>query len=178
MQKIIHSALSKNSVQRGVLALAGILVLGAGLCRSSLGQEIALPVSPSVDKMIGAAVVAVPDYEGWQDFTVTGAPLLMYKSSGQGYVQLVGNKGFVNVLNHPNWELGLKGVYRIGRKSSNNSVVAKLVEVDNSFELGGFVGYGGTIDGDFRHRYNIHLDITQDVSGGHEGFVIELAGVY
>ena len=142
-------------------------------------QDLPVPTAPSIRKMIGIVGVVVPDYEGSDDYTILPAPLFTYKFSGERYFKLIGNQAFVNVLNHPNWEAGMKAVYRIGRDDDvDDSVVRRLDEVDDSFELGGFIGYGSIIGGDSRHRYNIHVDITQDVTDGHDGFLIDLGGTY
>ena len=53
-----------------------------------------------------------------------------------------------------------------------------LDEVDDSFELGGFFGYRHRFNNDPRHRINVHVDMTQDVTDGHDGFVVDLVGTY
>ncbi len=137
-----------------------------------------MPDGGAFDRIVGAAVVLLPDYEGSDDYTFAPAPILQYKFSGERYVQIIGNKAFVNVLNHPNIELGAKAVYRFGRDDVDDDVVDLMRDVDDSFELGGFIGYKKKFNNDIRHRMNIHFDVTQDVSDGHEGLVAELAGVY
>ena len=142
-------------------------------------QDLPVPDAPSIRKMIGIVGVVLPDYVGSDDYTVVPAPLFTYKFMGERYFKLLGNRAFVNVLNHPNWEFGAKAVYRFGRDDDvDDPVVSQLDEVDDSFELGGFIGYGSIIGGDVRHRYNVHLDITQDISDGHDGYIIELSGAY
>lgn len=161
----------------------GLVVAGAFFAFSfapgtGMAQDIPAPAPAGVDKMLGAVAVMLPDYEGSDDYTLAAAPILMYKFKGERYIQVVGNKAYLNVLNHTNWEAGAKGVYRGGRSDVKNSLVEQLNGVDSSMELGGFVGYRKVIGGDVRHRYNIHLDMTQDVSDGHDGYVVEAAGVY
>lgn len=144
-------------------------------------QDLPVPVAPTNRNLIGVVGVVVPDYVGSDDYMILPAPLLTYHFLGQRFFKLIVNQAFVNVLNHPNWEFGAKAVYRLGRGDSvkvGDSVVARLDDVDDSFELGGFIGYGNIIGGDVRHRYNINLDITQDVSDGHDGFLIDLGGSY
>jgi outer membrane protein len=170
--------LACRHLRTSALAVAAAFLVICSLTSTSVAQDIPAPVSPSMDKMVGAVVVVLPDYEGSDDFKFGAAPLLMYKFTGDRYVQVIGNKAFLNVSNHPNWEAGLKGVYRLGRKKVDDPLVSGLDKVDDSLELGGFIGYRHVIGGDFRHRYVMHLDITQDVSDGHEGYVVEAAGVY
>lgn len=170
--------LACRHLRASVSVVAGAFLVFYALSNTSVAQDIPAPAPAGVDKMVGAVAVVLPDYEGSDDFKFAGAPLLMYKFTGNRYVQLVGNKAFLNVLNHSNWEAGLKGVYRQGRDDVEDSLVDLLDDVDDSFEVGGFIGYRQVIGGDNRHRYNIHFDVTQDVSDGHDGYVVEAAGVY
>ncbi len=156
--------------------VAGAMTLSfAGV---SAAQDLPVPDGGAFDRVVGAAVVVLPDYEGSDDYTFAPAPILQYKFSGERYVQIVGNKAFINVLNHPNFELGPKFVYRFGRDDVDDSAVDRMRDVDDSFEVGGFVGFKETFDNNIRHRMNIHFDVTQDVSNGHDGLVAELAGIY
>jgi outer membrane protein len=145
---------------------------------SAAAQDLPVPDAAGFDHIIGAAVVMLPDYQGSDTATVAGAPILQYKFSEERYVQVIGNKLFINVLNHPNFELGPKAVYRFGRNHVDDKAVEEMKKVDGSIELGGFLGYKQVFDGDIRHRMNIHADMTQDVSNGHDGWVIDLAAIY
>ncbi len=129
-------------------------------------------------RAVGAFGVVLPDYEGSDDYTVAPAPFLRFTFSEQRYVQVFGTNAFVNLLNHPNFELGPKAVYRIGRDDPDDSVVDLMKDVDDSFELGGFVGYKRSFDNNPRRRMNLRFDLTQDVSDGHDGYVAELVGAY
>ena len=163
-------------MQIGKAMVAWVMTLSfAGVAAA---QDLPVPDIAGFDRVVGLAAVALPDYEGSDDYTFAPAPMLQYKFSGERYVQLIGNKAFVNVLNHPNIELGAKAVYRFGRDDVDDDVVDLMRDVDDSFELGGFVGYRKSFNNDMRHRMNVHFDVTQDVSDGHEGLVAELAGIY
>ncbi len=157
------------------------MVTGAtilGLTSVAAAQDLPVAEGGGLDRTVGAFAVVLPDYEGSDDYTFAPAPLLRYKFSEERYVQIFGNKAFVNILNHPNFEFGPKAVYRFGRDDPDDSVVDLMKDVDDSFELGGFVGYKMNFDSNPRHRMNVHLDLTQDVSDGHDGYVAELSGVY
>ena len=83
------------------------------------------------------------------------------------------------MLNGTEWELGLKGVYRLGRDDDvDDSAVKLMSEIDDSVELGAFVGWNKTFDNNPRHRFSATLGITQDVSDGHDGYVVEASAVY
>ena len=144
----------------------------------AVAQDLSVPRVEGFDRVVGAAAVVLPDYEGSDDYTFAPAPILQYKFSTKRYVQLIGNKAYLNLLNHPNIELGPKAVFRFGRDDPDDSVVDLMRDVDDSFELGGFVGYAKTFNNNIRHRMNVHLDVTQDVSDGHDGWVMDLAGIY
>ena len=145
----------------------------------SWAQDIPVPASVGFDHIVGAVAVALPDYEGSDDQTFAVAPVGKWKYAKNRYFLLQGNKGFWNLSNHNNFELGIKGVYRLGRDDDIEDSVVKLVhEVDSSFEIGAFTGWTETFDNNPRHRFNASLGVTQDISDGHDGYVIEASAVY
>jgi outer membrane protein len=146
----------------------------------AVAQDIPVPAPTGYKGIAGIALVSLPDYEGSDDGTFAAAPVFQYKFSGERYIQVIGNKAFLNLIKTSPWEAGVKGVFRFGREGSDidDSVVKLLPDVDDSAEVGGFVGYRYQNPSDMRNRANVHLDITQDVTDGHDGFVIEAAGVY
>lgn len=161
------------------------LLLPVALMATNIGvvsaQDIFAPRAIGVDRLIGIAAVAVPDYEGSDDYTFAAAPLFQYKfGKTSRYAQLVGNKLYGNLLNHENWEFGPLGVFRFGRDGDDidDNVVKLMTDVDDSFELGMFLGYAKKFNNNLRHRMNIHFDISQDVTDGHDGFVGQLSGTY
>lgn len=166
------------AVRKYVCAIVFAVVFSATTDPAS-AQDLFAPRLIGVDKLVGAVAVSVPDYEGSDDYTFAAAPLIQYKfSPSNRYVQLIGNKLYANVIHHENWEFGPMGIYRLGREDVDDSVVDSMSDVDDSAELGLFLGYAKKFDNNPRHRMNIHFDVTQDVSDGHEGLVAQLAGVY
>ncbi len=117
---------------------------------------------------------------GSDDLTFVAAPLIHYQLSGtKRYFELLGNKVFINVLNHENWDFGPKVVYRFGRGGGvEDDVVNKMIAVDDSVEVGAFLGYRKMFGNDIRHQMNIHFDVTQDVADGHGGLVAQFSGIY
>lgn len=148
------------------------------LSSRSIAQDIPVVMDPAIDRAVGAALVMVPEYEGADKYTIAGAPILHYRFWGWRYAQVLGNKAFVNLVDHRNFEAGFKGVYRLGRVNADDAAVDALASVDNSLEIGGFVGYKHFFDKDPRHRLVTNLGLTQDVSDGHDGFVGELSTAY
>jgi outer membrane protein len=157
---------------------SAIFVIGFFVDRAS-AEEFFTPSIDGHDRLFGVIVAAVPDYEGSDDSKGAVAPLIKYKFDGSSrYFQLTANKLYFNVLNHENWEFGPMGVYRLGRDDDVDDEIVKLMkEVDDSVEVGAFIGYVKSF-GNPRHRMNIHLDVTQDVSDGHDGLVAAFKGTY
>ena len=89
------------------VAVGALLAAASGAANA---QNLEVPITPDLDNLVGGAVVLIPDYEGSDDYEVAGGPLLNLKFWGERYLQVVGNRAFLNVLNSPNWEAGLKGV--------------------------------------------------------------------
>ncbi len=175
--------ISVKSTERGNAELKIWKAMAAGAMTLSFvgvaaAQDLPVPDGGSFDRIVGAAGVLLPDYEGSDDYTFAPAPILQYKFGGERYLQIIGNKAFINVLDHPIFELGVKAVYRLGRDDVDDSAVDRMRDLDDSIELGGFVGFKQTFDNNIRHRVNVHLDVTQDVSNGHDGLVAQLAAVY
>ena len=159
------------------LCLSGVCLLGAA--SFSYAQNIPVPANTGVDNIVGAVVVVLPDYEGSDDFTFGGAPVAKFKYDKNRYFMLLGNQAYWNISDHDNWELGIKGVFRLGRDDDIDDAVVKLMsEIDTSVELGGFIAWSKKFDNDPRHRFSATLGITQDVTDGHDGYVIEANTVY
>jgi outer membrane protein len=156
-----------------------VLLIGFFVDRAS-AQDSFAPRMIGIDKLVGGVAAAVPDYEGSDDYSFVLAPMIQYKFDGSNrYAQLIANKLYFNVLNQENWEFGPMGIYRSGRDDDVDDEIVKLMkEVDDSFEVGAFLGYAKKFGNNPRHRMNIHLDVTQDLSDGHEGLVASFSGIY
>ena len=159
------------------LSLGTVCLLAAG--SSSYAQDIPVPANTGVDNIVGGVVVVLPDYEGSDDYTFAIAPVGKFKYDKNRYFLLQGNKLYWNMLNGTSWEFGLKAVYRLGRDDDiDDSVVKLMKEIDGSVELGPFVGWTKRFNNDPRHRFNASIGITQDVTDGHDGYVVEASAVY
>ncbi len=161
-----------------LIAVAAVLFACGG---NAIAQDIPAPTPSGIDNMVGLVAVAVPDYEGSDDYTGGVGPILRLKFSGERYLQVLGNKAYLNIFyKSKTWEFGPMAVYRGGRDSGDidDSVVKLMSDVDDSIELGAFVSYRKDFNADPRHRMNITLGVTQDVSDGHDGLVASLSGVY
>ncbi|MBW1895545.1 MAG: MipA/OmpV family protein [Deltaproteobacteria bacterium] len=120
----------------------------------------------------GLGIAAVPDYEGSEDYKAV--PLLFARAdcrSGR-YIEFLGNRLKMNVLANDTWHLGPLVRYRGKRDDDvDNDKVAKMLEVDESVEVGAFLTYKIS---------NCHIGIqgAWDVSDGHDGFVARLETGY
>ena len=160
------------------IALAAVFFAFNG---HAIAQDIPAPTPSGIDNFVGLVVVSVPDYEGSDDHTAAIGPILRFKFQGQRYFQVLGNKAYLNIFSKSKtWEFGPMAVYRGGRDSGDidDAVVKLMSDVDNSIEVGAFLGYRKDFNSDPRHRMSITLSATQDVSGGHDGLVAGLSGVY
>lgn len=176
-----HASININigiAVKKAIAFKAVILIL-TFLASQASAQDIFVPPPAEIDNVVGVVAITMPDYIGSDDRIFAAAPLIhLNLGESNRYFQLIGNKIFVNVLNGDNWEFGPKVVYRFGRKTVKDVVVNNMIDVDDSVEVGAFLGYRKRFGNNPRHRMNIHIDATQDVADGHEGFVAQLSGVY
>ncbi len=114
-----------------------------------------------------------PDHTGSDDYTYAAAPLMRLQFGGERYLSLEGNMLRVNVLNHPNLRAGPIGIYRFGRnRHEDDHVVKDLPKIDNTVELGGFLGYDLQAGSDPRSRWNFGTHFMHDVGDSHNGYVI------
>ena len=72
-----------------LIAVAAVLFACGG---NAIAQDIPAPTPSGIDNMVGLVAVAVPDYEGSDDYTGGVGPILRLKFSGERYLQVLGNK--------------------------------------------------------------------------------------
>ena len=135
----------------------------------------AVSVQAEIYKLsMGAGAGLIPDYEGSDDYT--GIPLLFGEAmwdSGR-YLKLNGSKLRANILSSERLRFGPVANYRLGRDDAvdvDDKKVKRMKKVDDSFELGAFVGI--QID-----NWSVSLEGLSDVSDGHDGFVATLSSQY
>jgi len=124
---------------------------------------------------LGLGVGVAPDYIGSNNYTAI--PMLYGKMTcpeGNYYLELAGTKLRANLVNHDHLVFGPLVNYRLGRDdviSIDDRVVEKMESVDDSFEVGAFLGL--VID-----EWTFMAEAFQDVSDGHDGFLLALSGTY
>ena len=126
---------------------------------------------------LGAGLGVVPEYEGSDDYEVVPVPFADVVWNSGRSVELRGLKLKANLIpsdwkfGREVWRLGPMANYRFGRDGVDDDKVDRLKNVDDSFELGAFVGVG--LD-----NWNFKVEALQDVTNGHEGFLLTLRGGY
>jgi outer membrane scaffolding protein for murein synthesis (MipA/OmpV family) len=119
---------------------------------------------------IGLAVGAAPDYSGSDDYMGGIAPYGRYLYSGERYVQLLGPELTVNLVNDRNWRLGPVVRYRFGRDDDvDDKVVKEMREIDDTTEVGVFIGYRAQLSANPLHQVSFAADVLTDTGDTHEG---------
>jgi len=119
-------------------------VLLAILCTAASGvraEDFVIPLEVPQLNFFGVGVGAYPDYLGSSDYNVGAAPFGRLSLGGARFVRLMANELRVNLLDHPNWQLGPVGLWRFGREDVDNPVVERVHHIDDSFSLGLFGSY-------------------------------------
>jgi len=120
------------------------IVLLAVLCAAASGvkaEDFMIPLEVPQLNFVGVGVGAYPDYLGSSDYNVGAAPFGRLSLGGARFVRLMANEIRLNLLDHPNWQLGPVGLWRFGRNDVDNPVVDKVHHIDDSFSVGLFGSY-------------------------------------
>lgn len=120
---------------------------------------------------LGAGIGIVPDYEGSSDYQAVPIPYAKVNWDNGMSLELTGLKLKAALLRYDAFSLGPMANYRIGRDDVDNDKVDRLKDVDDSLELGAFVGFE-------MDRWNAAVEILQDIADGHEGLLMTLRGGY
>lgn len=148
-----------------IMAGAAGIAMGTTNARAGEGADTALnPSKWSV--VIGGGGGYAPDYEGSDDYEFQPFPFasIVYDN----FVFIEGTSVGLNLLNYDGLAAGPLARYGGGRDEDDNNALDGLGDVDGSIELGGFLKYELGI-------WSAALTVTQDVGGGHEGMVAEMA---
>jgi outer membrane protein len=143
-----------------------------GIDVSSEGDSGAVPApAPSAEWRwrVGLGVGAIPDYEGSEDYDIVPVPFVRGQK-GAYYGQLYGLHLTSNLLNSPNWRLGPSLNYRRGYDNVKNNDVDRLQDREASVELGIKGGYDAIVGASL---IRLSVEVLGDVSGGHNGYLID-----
>ncbi len=117
---------------------------------------------------LGLGAVAVPDYEGSDDYEPRPLPIARIQK-GHRYGQLFGAKLTSNLIPHPNYRLGPVVNYRGERDDVDNGAVDKLSDVDAALEVGAQMGYDHKLGGGV---IGAEVEWVHDVADGHDGWLL------
>lgn len=120
--------------------------------------------------VVGAGMA--PEYDGSEDYSAI--PFIFGRANYEyRYFQLTGTGAKINLINHPNWQAGPVLNFRFGRDDDvDNDIIARMAEIDDSFEAGGFIGYSYSPNFTAKDSLSFNTQFIQDVSEGHEGFLV------
>jgi len=161
-------------------AAAVAAMLGA-FCRPAAAQQtLDLGIeTPEIHNFIGAGVGVVPDYMGYNDYTVGVAPVgRLQLGNSDRYLRLVATDLQANLINSPTFNFGPAFNYRLARKDVDDPVVDRLREIDGAFEVGAFAGFNWTGTPDPRQRFSVAIEFLHDVSGKHDGYIVTPSARY
>lgn len=116
--------------------------------------------------VIGGGGAYAPDYEGSDNYEFQPFPFasIVYDD----FIFIEGTSLGANLLNYEGLTAGPIARYGSGRDEDDNDALDGLGDVDAAIELGGFAKYEIGI-------WSASMTVTQDVAGGHDGMVAELA---
>lgn len=160
---------------RAVLAVLLLSVLLGGMLlrpRVAGAVDVMFPriVLPHVD-MVGVGMGFYPQFAGSTDYYFGAAPVARVYFSGDRYFQLLINELRCNVLDHGNWSFGPLALWRFGRYDVDDNVVDRMQTIDDTVELGGFLGYSLTDPDNPLKHLNFETYAQADVGGVHEGWL-------
>ncbi len=117
---------------------------------------------------VGLGAVAVPDYEGSEDYQAAPLPIARVQK-GHQYGQLFGLKLTSNLVPDPNFRAGPVINFRPERDDVDNNQVDAMNDVDSALELGVQVGYDYRLDGGV---IGVEVEFVHDLIDGHNGWLL------
>lgn len=125
-------------------------------------------------KLISIAVGSYPEYLGANSYTTGLAPSARFdfKNSSR-YIQLVGPELVLNTVDDKTWSAGPSFNYRFGRDGDDGSIyVNGMRGIDDTSEIGAFVGWRKVDPNEFRNRISARLQVLRDVGNVHKSYII------
>jgi outer membrane protein len=127
---------------------------------------------------VGLGVGMRPDYEGSDEYQGFPIGFLRYDAASGRYAAIKGTESSGaavrmegNLIASKNWQFGPVLQYRLPRNHVGNGQVEDMANIDAAWEMGGFVGakFAGWLG---------RVTGVGDISGEHEGGLVELLGGY
>lgn len=142
--------------------------------QSVQASDLVIPLELPQPNFIGAGIGSYPDYFGSDEQAVGVAPIARVSLGGNRFARLFVNDLRVNLLDHPNWQLGPAAVYRFGREDVDDRVVRQVHEIDASLSLGAFGGYTWRDPAELRRQAGVGGWALGDVTGAYGGWTAGL----
>jgi len=161
---------TKRKPRLAAILIAALGTVGAGV----QAEDLVIPVELPEPNFLGLGVGAYPDYVGSSDSKVGVAPIGRLSLGGSRFVRLMVNEVRLNLLEHPNWQLGPVGLWRFGREDVDNPVVDRVHHIDDSFDIGLFGGYNWRDPDEIRRMGGVGTWALGDASGVYNGWTAGL----
>jgi len=158
-----------NPATSSLLAAVALAALSIAT-QPANADEFLIPLELSQPNFFGLGVGAYPDYFGSDDAAVGVAPIGRLSLGGHRFVRLVVNDLRVNLLDHPNWQLGPVGVWRFGREDVDDRVVRKVHKIDQSLSLGLFTAHVWRDPQEARRQVGLGGWALGDATGAYDGW--------
>ena len=154
----------------GKFVSAGVAVALFGFAQAGFAAEL--------DWSIAAGVGSRPDYEGGEDYEAVPIGALRATWNQNLFIDFSGTHGSggaprlrANLVADDFLQVGPLLQYRLPRGDVEEGRVDALPNVDGALEIGGFFGFE-------EQGWEGQVAFAQDVTGGHDGFLIELSTGY
>jgi len=159
-----------NNAMVAILFTATLLLAG----NTAKAQDIDISTAESIkvkSSVVGLGLAFVPDYEGSENYTAVPVINARLNLNNNMYIGFLGNTLRANLVPSQEWNAGPLLRYRPERNNVDNSHVDAMKKVDAAIEAGGFVSYN-------LPDWTFSLSAAQDISGAHDGFLLDLGGGY
>lgn len=164
--------MSDSVNSRRALALAAALL---GIFAQGVeADELLIPLELSQPNFFGLGIGGYPDYLGSDEYALGVAPIGRVSLGGNRFARLFVNDIRVNLLDHPNWQVGPVGLWRFGRDDVDDRVVRKVHEIDQSFSLGLFAAHVWRDPHELRRQVGVGGWALGDVTGAYDGWTAGL----
>ncbi len=122
-----------------------------------------------IPNFVGAGLGSTTEWLGAKDRIWGLVPGARIQLENNRFVEVYGPMADVNLMDHPNWELGPALTYRFGRTDVSDPVVNLLPPIEGGLEAGIFAGWHHIRTEGVPYRVRLGLMATTAVSGGAAG---------
>jgi len=153
------------------VARRGVQALSSGVILVTTSQSLQAQEAPEHDWTftLSAGGIYAPEFQGSKDYEIIPFPDLKVEYKDCFFASFFDGVGY-NVINENGWRIGPIAKYAFGRNEDDNAALRGLGDVDDTFEVGGFVEYNFD-------PFTAKVEIRQGVNG-HKGIVGEASADY